>query len=128
MRRVDRGGAGERRRLGPVPADTGGLPVGLRDLRLARGFPVVAITGPRQSGKTTLANLVPHFYRPTGGRILLDGIDVESLTLASLRANIALVSQDVVLFNDTVAANIAYGAMRETREAERDSHPQQPMH
>ena len=78
----------------------------------------VALVGSSGSGKTTLANLVPHFYRPTGGRILLDGIDVESLTLASLRANIALVSQDVVLFNDTVAANIAYGAMRETREAD----------
>ena len=78
----------------------------------------VALVGSSGSGKTTLANLVPHFYRPTGGRILLDGIDVESLTLASLRANIALVSQGVVLFNDTVAANIAYGAMRETREAD----------
>ena len=78
----------------------------------------VALVGSSGSGKTTLANLVPHFYRPTGGRILLDGIDVESLTLASLRANIALVSQDVVLFNDTVAANIAYGVMRDTGEAD----------
>jgi len=78
----------------------------------------VALVGSSGSGKTTLANLVPHFYRPTAGRILLDGIDVESLTLASLRANIALVSQDVVLFNDTVAANIAYGVMRDTNEAD----------
>jgi subfamily B ATP-binding cassette protein MsbA len=61
---------------------------------------------------------VPRFYRPAGGRILLDGHDLETLTLASLRANIALVSQDVVLFNDSVAANIAYGAMRDTSEAE----------
>ncbi len=61
---------------------------------------------------------MPHFYRPTSGRILIDGTDVESLTLASLRANIALVSQDVVLFNDTVAANIAYGVMRDTSEAD----------
>jgi subfamily B ATP-binding cassette protein MsbA len=78
----------------------------------------VALVGPSGSGKTTLANLVPRFYRPAGGRILLDGHDLETLTLASLRANIALVSQDVVLFNDSVAANIAYGAMRDTREAE----------
>jgi len=78
----------------------------------------VALVGSSGSGKTTLANLVPHFYRPTAGRILLDGTDVETLTLASLRANIALVSQDVVLFNDTVAANIAYGVMRDTSETE----------
>ena len=78
----------------------------------------VALVGSSGSGKTTLANLVPHFYRPTAGRILIDGTDVETLTLASLRANIALVSQDVVLFNDTVAANIAYGTLRETSEAE----------
>jgi len=78
----------------------------------------VALVGPSGSGKTTLANLVPRFYRPAGGRILLDGHDLETLTLASLRANIALVSQDVVLFNDSVAANIAYGAMRDTSEAE----------
>src|SRR6185295_2933025 len=58
------------------------------------------------------------FYRPSAGRILLDGCDIETLTLASLRSNIALVSQDVVLFNDTVTANIAYGAMRETSEAD----------
>jgi ATP-binding cassette, subfamily B, bacterial MsbA len=71
----------------------------------------VALVGPSGAGKTTLANLVPRFYHPTGGRVLLDGHDLESLTLKSLRANVALVSQDVVLFNDTVAANIAYGAM-----------------
>jgi subfamily B ATP-binding cassette protein MsbA len=78
----------------------------------------VALVGASGSGKSTLANLVPRFYRPSTGRILLDGCDLETLTLASLRANIALVSQDVVLFNDTVAANIAYGAMRDTQEAE----------
>jgi subfamily B ATP-binding cassette protein MsbA len=78
----------------------------------------VALVGASGSGKSTLANLVPRFYRPSTGRILLDGRDLETLTLAGLRANIALVSQDVVLFNDTVAANIAYGAMRDTQEAE----------
>jgi subfamily B ATP-binding cassette protein MsbA len=71
----------------------------------------VALVGASGSGKTTLVNLVPRFHRPTDGRITIDGHDLETLSLASLRANIALVSQDVVLFNDTVAANIAYGAM-----------------
>jgi len=80
------------------------------DLAIAPGQ-TVALVGPSGAGKTTLANLVPRFYHPTRGRVLLDGHDLESLTLKSLRANIALVSQDVVLFNDTVAANIAYGAM-----------------
>jgi len=74
----------------------------------------VALVGSSGSGKSTLANLVPRFYRPSSGRITLDGYDLEKLTLASLRTNIALVSQEVVLFNDTVAANIAYGAMRHT--------------
>jgi len=78
----------------------------------------VALVGASGSGKSTLANLVPHFYRPSAGCILLDGNNLETLTLASLRANIALVSQDVVLFNDTVAANIAYGVMRDTQEAD----------
>lgn len=78
----------------------------------------IALVGPSGGGKTTLANLVPRFYSPTGGRITLDGHDLAELTLASLRANIALVSQEVVLFNDTVAANIAYGQMREVPEAE----------
>lgn len=71
----------------------------------------LALVGASGSGKTTAVNLVPRFYRPTRGRILLDGHDLAEVSLASLRANIALVSQDVVLFNDSVAANIAYGAM-----------------
>jgi subfamily B ATP-binding cassette protein MsbA len=71
----------------------------------------VALVGPSGAGKTTLASLVPRFYHPAAGRVTLDGHDLETLTLASLRANVALVSQDVVLFNDTVAANIAYGMM-----------------
>ncbi len=78
----------------------------------------VALVGPSGGGKTTLANLVPRFYSPSAGRITLDGLDLAELTLASLRANIALVSQEVVLFNDTVAANIAYGQMREVPEEE----------
>ena len=78
----------------------------------------VALVGASGAGKTTLANLVPCFYRPTSGRILLDGHDLATVKLASLRANIALVSQDVVLFNDTVAANIAYGSMNGASESD----------
>ena len=70
----------------------------------------VALVGQSGSGKTTLANLIPRFYHPTAGRILVDGHDIETIRLSSLRANVGLVSQDVTLFNDTVAANIAYGA------------------
>lgn len=77
-----------------------------------------ALVGASGSGKTTIANLVPRFYSPTSGRITLDGHDLADLTLATLRSNIALVSQEVVLFNDTVAANIAYGQMREVPESE----------
>lgn len=69
----------------------------------------VALIGPSGSGKTTVASLLPRFYSHTAGRIAIDGIDIGEFTLRSLRANIALVSQDVVLFNDTVRANIAYG-------------------
>lgn len=76
----------------------------------------VALVGASGSGKTSLANLLPRFYHSTAGEILIDGHPIETLTLASLRANIALVSQDVVLFNDTVAANIAYGLGKVPRE------------
>jgi len=69
----------------------------------------VALVGASGSGKTTMAALIPRFYHLTTGRLLLDGHHVEELKLESLRNNIALVSQDVVLFNDTVRANIAYG-------------------
>jgi len=71
----------------------------------------IALVGQSGGGKTTLANLLPRLYSVTSGRILIDGHDIEALSLASLRANVALVSQDVVLFNDSVAANIAYGGM-----------------
>lgn len=72
----------------------------------------VALVGPSGSGKTTAANLLPRFYHVDQGAIRIDGHALEDIRLASLRANIALVSQEVVLFNDTIAANIAYGARR----------------
>lgn len=71
----------------------------------------VAFVGPSGGGKSTLASLIPRFYHPTAGTIRIDGVALEDVTLASLRSNIAYVSQDVLLFNDTVAANIAYGPM-----------------
>ncbi len=71
----------------------------------------VALVGSSGSGKTTCANLLPRFYDPSAGHITLDGIDLRDLSIQSLRSNMALVSQDVVLFNDTVAANIAYGRL-----------------
>jgi subfamily B ATP-binding cassette protein MsbA len=70
----------------------------------------VALVGVSGGGKSTLVNLVTRFYSPTGGRILLDGIPYQDLTLESVRAQLAMVSQNVVLFDDTLRANIAYGA------------------
>ncbi len=78
----------------------------------------IALVGPSGSGKTTLMSLLPRFYEPDSGDILLDGAPIRELRLAELRANIAYVSQDIVLFNDTVAANIAYGAGFRADEAD----------
>lgn len=78
----------------------------------------VALVGPSGSGKTTLATLLPRFYNADSGQILIHDTDVQHLTLASLRNSIALVSQDVVLFNDTVGANIAYGSAAGASETE----------
>jgi subfamily B ATP-binding cassette protein MsbA len=71
----------------------------------------VALVGPSGGGKTTLVNLIPRFYQPSSGRVRLDGQDLSVFRLADLRRQIALVSQEIVLFNDTIAANIAYGTM-----------------
>ncbi len=78
------------------------------DLTLRKGE-VVALVGASGSGKTTLANLVPRFFDPTSGRLLIDGHDIRDATLTSLRDQIGLVTQETVLFDDTVARNIAYG-------------------
>lgn len=76
----------------------------------------IALVGMSGGGKTTLVNLVPEFFVPTGGRILLDGQPISDIALASLRAQMAMVSQHVVLFDDTVAANIAYGDPNPNRQ------------
>jgi subfamily B ATP-binding cassette protein MsbA len=73
----------------------------------------VALVGASGSGKTTLANLVPRFYDPDAGVIELDGHNIHDIALQNLRSHIALVSQDVVLFNDTLEHNIAYGSKRD---------------
>ena len=78
----------------------------------------VALVGPSGGGKSSLIHLLPRFYRPDSGRITVDGHDIESLTLESLRRQVSLVSQSVVLFNGTVAANIAYGRGDTVTEAE----------
>lgn len=82
----------------------------LTDIDLSiRAGEMVAVVGSSGSGKTTLVNLLPRFYEPTAGRLLIDGIDIQSYTLASLRAQIGIVSQEVVLFDDSIRNNIAFG-------------------
>jgi subfamily B ATP-binding cassette protein MsbA len=70
---------------------------------------MIAIVGRSGAGKTTLVNLLPRFYDVSGGAILIDGVDIRDVTLASLRSQIGIVTQDTILFDDTVAKNIAYG-------------------
>ena len=88
----------------------------------------VALVGPSGGGKTTLANLIPRFYNPDGGQIFLDGIDTQEISLTNLRQQIAYVGQHIILFNESVATNIAYGAQRknvtpeEIREAAEKAH------
>lgn len=76
----------------------------------------VALVGASGSGKTTLVNLLPRFWNPTGGRILIDDVDTQDVTLTSLRRNIAVVSQDVILFDGTIRDNIIYGTPNATDE------------
>lgn len=88
----------------------GAASAALIDVRLeVRPGETIALVGPSGAGKTTFVNLLPRFIRPTEGEIRFDGVPISELTLASLRRQVALVSQDVVLFDDTIGANIAYG-------------------
>lgn len=91
----------------------------LRDIsfRAARGD-VIALVGASGAGKTTLVDLIPRFYDPTAGVIKLDGVDLQAITLTSLRSLIGIVSQDTVLFHDTVRNNIAYGSAARYTDAE----------
>jgi subfamily B ATP-binding cassette protein MsbA len=83
----------------------------LRDVDVSvRPGQVVALVGPSGAGKSTFVDLIPRFYEVTSGRILMDGVDVRELSLDSLRQLVGMVTQEVILFNDTVRANIAYGA------------------
>ena len=78
----------------------------------------LALVGPSGAGKSTLVNLVPRFFDPLAGAVRLDGVDLREITLASLRQQISIVSQEIALFQDTIAANIAYGSLASTsREA-----------
>jgi len=89
----------------------------LNGIRLfVRAGQKIAIVGPNGSGKTTLANLLPRFYDPDKGEILIDGIDIRNAKLLSLRNQIAMVTQNVVTFNTTIAANIGYGKTGATRD------------
>ena len=91
------------------------------DLHIPAGK-VTALVGRSGSGKSTIVKLLPRFYQPSSGRILIDGVDVRDFRLAALRSRVALVSQDVVLFNDTIGRNIAYGGLADaTREQIEDA-------
>jgi subfamily B ATP-binding cassette protein MsbA len=83
----------------------------------ARPGQMVAIVGPSGAGKTTIANLIPRFYDPTAGHIAIDGIDIKTVTLASLREQIGIVPQETMLFNGTVHENILYGDLGASQEA-----------
>jgi subfamily B ATP-binding cassette protein MsbA len=104
--------------FGRVTFSYGADPV-LRDVSLtARRGDVIALVGASGSGKSTLVDLIPRFIEPTAGCITLDGVDTREIRLPSLRALTGIVSQDTVLFNDTVLANIAYGALDRYTQAE----------
>lgn len=77
----------------------------------------IALVGASGGGKSTLAALIPRFYIPDSGRITVDGVDIATLALANLREHIALVSQDIVLLNDSIRANIAFGQSRKTDDS-----------
>jgi subfamily B ATP-binding cassette protein MsbA len=89
----------------------------LRDINLnIRAGEVVAFVGMSGGGKTTLVNLIPRFYDVTEGQILIDGMDIRDVTIESLRAQIGIVTQQTILFNDTVRNNIAYGDIKKSED------------
>lgn len=103
-----------------------GMPV-LKELNLTvQAGQVLAIAGPSGGGKTSLVNMVPRFFEVTGGSILIDGQDIRAVAIKSLRSQIAMVTQETILFNDTIRNNIAYGdphrSDEEIREAARAAH------
>jgi subfamily B ATP-binding cassette protein MsbA len=85
---------------------------------LAEPGQTIALVGRSGSGKTTLVNMLPRFVAPASGQVLIDGHDIESVSLRNLREQLSLVSQDVVLFDDTIAVNVGYGALHDASEAE----------
>ncbi|MBI2169900.1 MAG: ABC transporter ATP-binding protein [Actinobacteria bacterium] len=118
------GPSGQERGMGAVRFEAVAFSYGSGGAAVLDGFDLdvapgeaVALVGPTGCGKTTVARLLPRFYDVTGGRVLLDGVDVRRLALADLRRAVGLVFEDTFLFSDTVAANIAFahpGAARET--------------
>jgi len=95
------------------------------NLEVKRGE-MLAIVGPSGTGKTTMVDLIPRFYDPKSGRILIDGKDVKDMSLKSLRQQIGIVTQETILFNDTIKANILYGSPRasekQVEEAAKQAH------
>jgi len=95
------------------------------NLQIKKGE-VLAIVGPSGAGKTTLLDLIPRFYDPESGRVLIDGRDIKEFSFRSLRANIGIVTQETILFNDTIRGNISYGMsgvdLRDIEEAAKKAH------
>ena len=85
------------------------------NLEIKRGQ-ILAIVGPSGAGKTTLLDLIPRFYDPIKGRVLIDGVDVKNVSFKSLRANIGIVTQETILFNDSIRGNISYGMPQATQQ------------
>ena len=84
---------------------------------------MIALVGLTGAGKTTLVSLIPRFYDPTTGRVLIDGVDVREYRIRSLRERIAIVPQDAVLFSGTIADNLRYGTARRHRRRDRSGGP-----
>jgi ATP-binding cassette subfamily B protein len=101
--------------LDAAPAKAGTPNAVLRNISLhAKPGEIIALVGPTGAGKSTIVNLLPAFYEPTAGRILVDGQDLSTLTLASVREHISVVSQEPFLFNGTIRENILYGKLEAT--------------